>query len=107
MVRKTQKKSKSTRSQHGKGLFKTNTKKYTNLKYKTNSFVLPKLVCTKCQGDEFKHKKLKLGTKTKSFLLDTDVFDNTYGAFTCVKCGFVQFYSENTKYDSVESKNKN
>jgi predicted nucleic-acid-binding Zn-ribbon protein len=107
MVRKTQKKSKSTRSQHGKGLFKTNTKNYTNLKYKKNNFVLPKLVCTKCQGDEFKHKKLKLGTKAKSFLLDTDVFDNTYGAFTCVKCGFVQFYSENTKYDSVESKNKN
>jgi predicted nucleic-acid-binding Zn-ribbon protein len=97
MVRKTQKKSKS---QRGKGLFKTDTKKYTQLRYKSQNFVLPKLVCTKCQGDEFKHKKLKLGTKAKSFLLDTDAFDNTYGAFTCVKCGFVQFYSENTKYES-------
>lgn len=97
MVRMTQKKSKS---QRGKGLFKTNTKKYTNLRYKEKTFVLPKLVCTKCQGDDFKHKKLKLGTKTKSFLLDGDAFDNTYGAFTCVNCGFVQFYSENTKYNS-------
>ncbi len=101
MVRKTQKKSKS---QRGKGLLKTHTKKYTKLQYRDNDFVLDKLVCTKCQGDNFKHKKLKLGTKAKSFLLDTDVFDNTYGAFTCVKCGFVQFYSENTKYDSIESK---
>lgn len=101
MVYKTQKKSKS---QHGKGLFKTNTKKYTNLQYKDKKFVLPRLVCTKCQGDNFKHKKLKLGTKAKSFLLDSDAFDNTYGAFTCVNCGFVQLYSENTKYDSIESK---
>ncbi len=100
MVHKTQKKSKSTRSQRGKGLFKTNTKKYTDLQYKKSSFVLPVLVCTKCQGDEFKHRKLKLGTKMKSFLLDGDAFDNTYGAFTCTKCGFVQFYSEKTVYKS-------
>ena len=100
MVRKTQKKVKSHKSQRGKGLFTTNKKKYTNLQYKKSNFVLPVLVCTKCQGDIFKHKKLKLGTKAKSFLLEGDVFDNTYGAFTCVKCGFVQFYSENTKYIS-------
>jgi predicted nucleic-acid-binding Zn-ribbon protein len=103
MVRKTQKKSKSHKSQHGKGLLKTHTKKYTNLRYKNQDFNLPKLVCTKCNEDEFKHKKLKLGTKVKSFLLDTDVFDNTYGSFTCINCGFVQFYSENTKYDSEKS----
>ncbi len=101
MVRKTQKKSKS---QRGKGLLNTHTKKYTKLQYRDNDFVLDKLVCTKCQGDNFKHKKLKLGTKAKSFLLNSDAFDNTYGAFTCVNCGFVQFYSENTKYDSIESK---
>lgn len=100
MVHKTQKKSKSGRTQRGKGLFTTNKKNYTKLQYKQSNFVLPKLVCTKCNGDVFKHKKLKLGTKTKSFLLEGDVFDNTYGAFTCVKCGFVQFYSENTKYES-------
>jgi predicted nucleic-acid-binding Zn-ribbon protein len=103
MVSKTQKKSKSGRSQRGKGLFTTNTKKYTNLRYKNRNFELPKLVCTKCNSDEFKHKKLKLGTKMKSFLLDTDAFDNTYGAFTCTNCGFVQFYSENTKYNSEKS----
>jgi predicted nucleic-acid-binding Zn-ribbon protein len=106
MVCKTQKKSKSTRSQHGKGLFTTHTKKYTNLRYKNKNFELKKLVCTKCQSDEFKHKKLKLGTKMKSFLLDGDAFDNTYGAFTCTNCGFVQFYSENTKYNSEKSQNK-
>jgi predicted nucleic-acid-binding Zn-ribbon protein len=100
MVQKTQKKLKSRNSQRGKGLLKTNKKKYTKMQYKESDFVLPKLVCTKCNGDVFKHRKLKLGTKVKSFLLEGDVFDNTYGAFTCVKCGFVQFYSENTQYES-------
>ncbi len=99
MVRKTQKKLKS-KSQRGKGLLTTDKKKYTQLRYKNENFILPRLVCNKCNGDVFKHRKLKLGTKAKSLLLEGDAFDNTYGAFTCVKCGLVQFYSENTKYES-------
>jgi predicted nucleic-acid-binding Zn-ribbon protein len=105
MVKQTKK---INRSQKGKGLFSTDVKEYGNLKYKDNSFTLPQLVCTVkgCNGKDFKHRSLKLGTKMKSYLLDTDVFDNAYSAFTCVNCGFVQFYSDNTKFGSKKSSSK-
>jgi predicted nucleic-acid-binding Zn-ribbon protein len=96
-----------TKSQKG-GLFKVKQKEYSNVTYKDSSFSQKKLTCpTKgCNGNIFKHRELKLGTKWKSYLLDTDFFDNKYNSFTCTKCGYVQLYSGRIKYDAEEIKEK-
>ena len=90
------------RSQKGRGLFTTEVKVYSNIKLKDGSFVLNNLACNVkgCNGKAFKHHKVKLGTLAKSFLLDTDFFDNKYNAFTCINCGCVQFYSGRVEYES-------
>ncbi len=93
---------KTKKSQKGSGFFTTEIKKYSNLKYKDSSFVLPNLLCPikGCNGKEFKHRYLKISTRAKAFLLDTNFFDNKYNSFTCIKCGFVQLYSGKIKYES-------
>ena len=98
----------SSKAKRGGGLFSTDVKTYTMVKYPNSSFMLPELVCPVrgCNGKEFKNHVLKLGTQTKSFLLDTDVFDNAYNAFTCMNCGFVQFYSRKITYDSTKKDSK-
>jgi predicted nucleic-acid-binding Zn-ribbon protein len=99
---------KSLKAKRGGGFFTTDVKTYANLSYPKSDFRLPKLVCTVrgCNGDEFKNHVVKLGTQKKSFLLDTDVFDNAYNAFTCLKCGFVQFYSRKLVYVSTKISKK-
>jgi predicted nucleic-acid-binding Zn-ribbon protein len=102
-------KSKSNKkTSHKGGLFNVKPKEYSNVTYKDSSFVMKKLTCPSkgCNGTIFKHRELKLGTKWKSFLLDTDFFDNKYNSFTCTKCGYVQFYSGRIKYDAEEIKEK-
>ena len=98
--KKTQKK--SMKIKRGAGLFSTDVKTYDNLSYPGSGFVLPKLVCPVkgCGNDKFKNHVLKLGTTAKSYFLNTDVFDNSYNAFTCVNCGHVQFYSRKLGYKS-------
>ncbi len=106
-TKKNNKKSKmNTKTQKGKGIFKTEIKSYSHLQYKDNSFVLPNLICPikGCSGKEFKHRYLKISTRAKAFLLDTNFFDNRYNSFTCMKCGFVQLYSGNIKYESKDLK---
>ena len=108
--KKTQKKTQKKTVKRGAGIFSTDIKTYDNLRYSNSrsSFVLPKLVCTVkgCNGRLFKNHVLKLGTTTKSFLLNTDIFDNSYNAFTCVNCGCVQFYSRNLTYVSTKESSK-
>ena len=99
---------KSMKIKRGAGLFSTDVKTYDNLSYPGSGFILPKLVCPVkgCNGHLFKNHVLKLGTTTKSFLLNTDVFDNSYNAFTCVNCGHVQFYSRKLTYSSIKQSKK-
>ena len=99
---------KSMKNKRGAGIFSTDVKTYDNLSYPGSGFVLPKLVCPVkgCNGHLFKNHVLKLGTTTKSFLLNTDVFDNSYNAFTCVNCGHVQFYSRKLGYNSIKQSKK-
>ena len=112
MVLKTKKRNSKMRKTNGNsqkgGLFKVKPKEYTNVTYKDSSFSQRKLTCPAkgCNGTVFKHRELKLGTKWKSFVLDTDFFDNKYNSFTCTKCGYVQLYSGRIKYDSEEVKEK-
>ena len=41
---------------------------------------------------------MKLATRAKGYLLDTNFFDNTFKEFTCVSCGKVEFYSNRLNY---------
>jgi len=86
--------------QNGSGIFGTYPKSYNNLTYKGSNFRLPVLKCTVhgCNGKMFKHRILKINTVGKAILFDSDFFDNSFNSFTCVNCGFVQFYSRNTTY---------
>ena len=92
----------TTKTQKGRGIFKTDIKTYSNLKYKDSSFKLSNLVCPVkgCNGKEFKQRMLKISTFGKALLLDTNFFNNKNNAFTCTKCGFIQLYSANITYDS-------
>ena len=88
------------------GLF--NKKKpavYKNINYKKSKtgFSLPELKCPVCKNNLFKMRRMKLATRAKAFLLDTDFFDNTFKEFTCVSCGKVEFYSDRLNF--TKSKN--
>ena len=47
---------------------------------------------------------MKLATRTKGYLLDTDFFDNTFKEFTCVSCGKVEFYSDRLNFTKIKNK---
>ena len=99
-----QKKSLKSNTQKG-GLFnKKHPAKYRNVTYiKSNTgFSNPEMRCSICKENLFKMRTLQIGTRTKDFFLDTDMFDNSFKAFTCVSCGKVEFYSKRMNF--MESK---
>ena len=99
-----QKKSLKSKTQKG-GLFnKKHPAKYRNVTYiKSNTgFSNPEMKCSICKANLFKMRTLQIGTRTKDFLFNTDIFDNSFKAFTCVSCGKVEFYSKRMNF--MESK---
>ncbi len=87
------------------GLF--NKKKptiYKNISYKKSKtgFSILELKCPICKYNLFKMRRMKLATRAKGLLLDSNLFDNTFKEFTCVSCGKVEFYSDNLNF--TESK---
>ena len=83
--------------QSGAGIFKTNEKKYSNLRYDNSSYSIPELHCMMCQGDIFKRRTLTMGTKAKEFF-NAEFLDHRYHVFTCTKCGLCQLFSNKVNY---------
>ena len=83
--------------QSGAGVFTTNPKKYSNLRYDNSSYVIPELHCMICKGDIFKRRTLTMGTKAKEFF-NYEMLDHRYQVFTCTKCGFCQVFSNKVNY---------
>ena len=87
------------------GLF--NKKKptiYKNISYTKSKtgFSIPELKCPICKHNLFKMRRMKLATRAKGLLLDSNFFDNTFKEFTCVSCGKVEFYSDRLNF--IENK---
>lgn len=82
------------------GVFSKTPSVYKNISYKKskNGFSIPELKCPVCKNNLFKLRRMKLATRAKGFLLDTDFFDNTFKEFTCVSCGKVEFYSDRLNF---------
>ena len=78
------------------GLFnKKNPKIYSDIRYAKciTGFNNKQLQCDICKNNRYKMRTMQIGTRTKDFLFDTDMFDNSFKVFTCVSCGKVVFYS--------------
>lgn len=88
---------KNNNQQTGSGIFKTNEKKYSNLRYDNSSYVIPELHCMICKGDIFKRRTLTMGTKAKEFF-NYEILDHRYQVFTCTNCGFCQLFSNKVNY---------
>lgn len=91
--------SSKTKKQQGAGLFKINPKKYTNITYKKSSYVTPKLVCSQCKNEVFRHHKALHNSRLRAFVLNSNTFDKKYHIFVCYKCGFMMNYSGDITYD--------
>jgi predicted nucleic-acid-binding Zn-ribbon protein len=85
-----------SKTQKGGFFNKKHPAKYRNITYtKSNTgFSNPEMTCAICKHKLFKMRTLQIGTRVKDFLFNTDVFDNSFKAFTCVSCGKVEFYSK-------------
>ena len=98
--KKFNKETNKVKTQKG-GLFNKKTPAvYKNISYKKSKtgFSISELKCPVCNNNLFKLRRMKLATRAKGFLLDTDFFDNTFKEFTCVSCGKVEFYSDRLNF---------
>jgi len=97
--KKFNKKTNKVKTQKG-GVFSKTPSVYTNISYKKSKtgFSVPELKCSICNHNLFKLRRMKLATRAKGFLLDTNFFDNTFKEFTCVGCGKVEFYSDRLNF---------
>lgn len=91
--------SSKTKKQQGAGLFKINPKKYTNITYKKSGYVTPKLVCSQCKNEVFRHHKALHNSRLRAFVLNSNALDKKYHIFVCYKCGFMMNYSGDITYD--------
>ena len=98
--KKSNKKTNKPKTQKGGVFNKKNPLVYKNISYKKSNtgFLQNELKCPICKHNLFKMRRMKLATRTKGYLLDTDFFDNTFKEFTCVSCGKVEFYSNRLNY---------
>ena len=103
--KKSNKKTDNPKTQKGGLLNKKKPSVYKYISYKKSKtgFSIPELKCPICKSNLFKLRRMKLATRAKGLLLDTDFFDNTFKEFTCVSCGKVEFYSDRLNF--TKSKN--
>ena len=98
--KKSNKKTNKPKTQKGGLLNKKKPSVYKNISYKKSKtgFSIPELKCPVCKNNLFKLRRMKLATRLKGFLLNTNFFDNTFKEFTCVSCGKVEFYSDRLNF---------
>ena len=88
------------------GLFNKKTPKiYSDIRYSKSitGFNNKKLECDICKNNRYKMRTMQIGTRTKDFIFDTDMFDNSFKVFTCVSCGKVVFYSNKILFNESKT----
>lgn len=95
--------SKKTKKQTGAGIFSITPKSYMNLTYKKSGYVTPKLTCSQCKHDVFRHHTALHGSRMREFVTDSDLFDKKYNIFVCYNCGFMMNYSGDISYDNTKA----
>jgi hypothetical protein len=108
MVIKTKKafskKSKTkTKKQNGSGIFSTDSKQITDIRYgkDTTNHETKKLICLQCTNNIFRHHSGLHKSRMRAFMLESDLFDKKYNIFVCTRCGFMMNYSGDITYTST------